>query len=89
LSINNQVIALDRNGVGSYTATTAGIITATATAIDINGNTNTSTTTVSVIDPTDTEAPDISLKLIEGSTISTFSDIIGTVNDTNLDYYKL
>jgi large repetitive protein len=36
LLINNQAVSLDSNGVGTYTVTAAGIITATAIVTDLN-----------------------------------------------------
>jgi RHS repeat-associated protein len=74
--------------VGSYTVTTPGILSATALVTDINGNTSTATTNVTILDPTDTEAPNISFNPISGN-ITNFTDIIGTVTDNNLDYYVL
>jgi RHS repeat-associated protein len=91
LVIDSQTIGLDANGVGTYTVTTAGIITATAIVTDVNGNTSTKNTTVNVIDPTDVDAPNIGLDLsgITDGIITGRTDIIGTVTDTNLDYYTL
>jgi hypothetical protein len=91
LLINSQPVTLDRNSVGTYLVTTPGILTATAIVTDINGNTNTATTTVNIIDPTDVEAPTISLDLsgIIDRIITGRTDIQGTVTDTNLDYYTL
>ena len=86
LSINNQVITLDSNGVGSYKVTTPGIITATALVTDINGNITTATNTVTVIDPTDIEAPTIELTPPTGN-ITNLTDILGTVTDPNLSHY--
>jgi large repetitive protein len=91
LLINNQAIALDSNGVGTYKVTTAGIVTATAIVTDINGNTSTANTTTNIIDPTDIEAPTVKLDLsgITSGIITGRTDIKGTVTDTNLDYYTL
>jgi YD repeat-containing protein len=91
LLINNQVVALDSNGVGTYKVTTVGIVTATATVTDVNGNVSTANSTTNVIDPTDIEAPTINLDLsgIIDGIITGRTDINGTVTDTNLDYYTL
>jgi RHS repeat-associated protein len=91
LLINSQIIALDSNGVGTYTVTTAGIVTATAIVTDINGNISTKNSSVNVIDPTDVDAPNISLDLsgIIDGIVTGRTDIKGTVTDTNLDYYIL
>jgi RHS repeat-associated protein len=91
LLINNQAVALDSNGVGTYKVTTVGIVTATATVTDVNGNVSTANSTTNVIDPTDIEAPNINLDLsgIIDGIITGRTDIKGTVTDTNLDYYTL
>jgi large repetitive protein len=91
LLINNQAVALDSNGVGTYKVTTAGVVTATATVTDINGNVSTANSTTNVIDPSDVEAPNIKLDLtsIVNGIVTGRTDIKGTVTDTNLDYYTL
>jgi RHS repeat-associated protein len=91
LLINNQAVSLDSNGVGRYKITTTGIITATAIVTDINGNTSNANTTVITLDPTDIEAPNVSLDLsgILNGIITGSTEIKGTVTDTNLDYYTL
>ena len=91
LLINDMPVVIDSNGVASFTATTTGVITAKAVAIDAAGNRGEATTTVNVIDPTDTEAPTVSLDLsgIVNGEITAPVEIKGSVNDTNLAYYVL
>jgi Putative Ig domain len=91
LLIDNQAVTLDSNGVGTYKVTTAGLVTAQAIVTDINGNTSTATTTTNIIDPSDIQAPNVSLDLsgIVNGIITGRTDIKGTVTDTNLDYYTL
>jgi large repetitive protein len=91
LFINNQAVIIDGNGVASYKATQAGVITAKAVAIDLAGNRTETETTINVTDPTDVTAPQISLDLsgITEGTITAPTQILGTVSDTNLDYYIL
>jgi hypothetical protein len=88
LVVNNQAVALDTNGVGSYTATAIGVIRAQAIVTDANGNISTSNTTVNVIDPTDAEAPVVNVTF-PSTNITGIIDIVGSVTDTNLDYYVL
>jgi hypothetical protein len=88
LLVNGEAISIDSNGVGTYTVKTPGVLNVQALVTDINGNTSTANTTVNVLDPSDSDAPQIALKLPEGN-ITNFTDIIGTVTDTNLDYYVL
>jgi YD repeat-containing protein len=88
LFVNNVAIDLTSNNVGTYRVTTPGVVTARAVVTDVNGNVTTKTTTVNVLDPTDLDAPAISLQLPTGN-IGNLIDIVGTVTDTNLDYYVL
>jgi|694.fasta_scaffold16546_2 RHS repeat-associated protein len=91
LLINDTPVVIDSNGVASFTATTTGVITAKAVALDGAGNRGEATTTVNVLDPTDTEAPTVSLDLsgIVNGEITAPVEIKGSVNDTNLAYYAL
>jgi RHS repeat-associated protein len=91
LLINDTPVVIDSNGVASFTATTTGVITAKAVALDGAGNRGEATTTVNVSDPTDTEAPTVSLDLsgIVNGEITAPVEIKGSVNDTNLAYYVL
>jgi RHS repeat-associated protein len=88
LFVNDVAVDLTTNNVGSYRVTAVGVITARAVVTDVNGNVTTKTTTVNVLDPTDLDAPAISLQLPTGN-IGNLIDIVGTVTDTNLDYYVL
>ena len=91
LLINDTPVIIDSNGVASFTATTKGVITAKAVALDGAGNRGEATTTVNVLDPTDTEAPTVSLNLsaIVNGEITAPVEIKGSVKDTNLDHYVL
>ncbi|MCA2577755.1 MAG: tandem-95 repeat protein [Microcystis sp. M41BS1] len=91
LLINNTPVVIDSNGVATFTPTNPGVITAKALAFDAAGNKAEATTTVNVLDPTDTEAPSVSLDLsgIANFEITAPTPIKGTVNDTNLAYYAL
>jgi RHS repeat-associated protein len=91
LLINNTPVVIDSNGVATFTPTNPGIITAKAFASDAAGNKAEATTTVNVLDPTDTEAPSVSLDLsgIANYEITAPTPIKGSVNDTNLAYYAL
>ncbi len=91
LFINNNPISIDSLGVATFTATNIGVITARAIASDLAGNNAETTTTVNVLDPTDTEAPSVSLDLsgISNFEITAPTEIRGSVNDTNLAYYAL
>jgi RHS repeat-associated protein len=88
LVVNNQAVALDNNGIGSYTVTAVGVIMAQAIVTDANGNVSTSNTTVNVIDPTNVEAPVVNVTFPTDN-ITGIINIVGSVTDTNLDYYVL
>jgi RHS repeat-associated protein len=88
LLVNNQAITLDSNGVGTYTMTAAGVVNVSAIVTDVNGNVSNSSTTVTVLDPTDVEAPIVSVNF-PTTNITGITDIIGSINDSNLDYYVL
>jgi large repetitive protein len=91
LFINDQPVAIDGNGLAQLTAEQSGPIVAKAVAIDLSGNRTETITTIQVIDPTDTDAPQIDLDLsgITDGVITAPTKIRGTVTDTNLDYYVL
>jgi Putative Ig domain len=88
LLINNQAITLDANGVGTYTVTAVGVVNVKAIVTDVNGNISSSNTTVNVIDPTDVEAPIVSVNF-PTTNITGIIDIVGSINDPNLSYYVL
>ncbi|MCC5670827.1 DUF6531 domain-containing protein [Nostoc sp. CHAB 5784] len=91
LLIDGTAVVLDSNGMARFTPTTAGTITAKAIANDTAGNLGQATFEVAVIDTSDVSAPDVSLNLgaIANGTVTAPVDIKGTVNDDNLDYYRL
>ncbi|MBZ8183107.1 hypothetical protein, partial [Oscillatoria salina] len=96
LEVNNLPVALDKNALARFTPDVVGDLTAVAIATDTAGNTAQTTVIVKVIDPNspefnDPDAPEINLdlsNLVEGVITETQS-IMGTVDDSNLDYYVL
>ncbi len=89
LLINNTAVAIDGNGVAEYTATAAGILTAQAIAVDAAGNQSETSTSIQIRDRSDINAPVISLDLPDDAEFTSPTNIIGTVNDSNLLYYSL
>jgi Putative Ig domain len=91
LLINNTPVAIDGNGVARLTNVQPETIAAKAIATDLAGNQTETTTTIQVLDPTDTDGPQIDLDLsgITDGTITGPVQIKGSVTDTNLDYYVL
>ncbi|MEH1899398.1 MAG: putative Ig domain-containing protein [Nostoc sp.] len=91
LLIDGTAVVLDSNGMATFTPTIAGTIIAKAIATDAAGNPGEATFSVVVIDPSDVNAPDVSLNLgaIAQGTVTAPVEIKGTVSDDNLDYYRL
>jgi len=91
LKVNNNPVALDKDGFATVALTQLGNITVNAFATDPSGHQGQNSTTVRVIDPTDLGAPSVKLDLsgiVEG-VISAPTNIKGTVSDSNLDRYTL
>ncbi len=89
--VNNQAIQLDRYGIGNITFDELGTYQLTAYGYDEAGNVGEYIITVEVFDGSDVTAPVVSLDLtgIENNTITAPTDIIGTIDDDNLNYYSL
>ncbi|WP_353929182.1 putative Ig domain-containing protein [Okeanomitos corallinicola TIOX110] len=71
----------------------SGLVDIVAIANDADGNVGTQTLSVRVIDPTDTTAPITEIDLTQfqenGTLINIPTDIIGTISDDNLEFYRL
>ena len=100
LTVDGTPVALDSSEIrsGAINSSTlqfteAGLVDIVATATDTNGNTSTQTLTIRVIDPNDMTAPVTELDLTQfegsGSVITTPIDVIGTVEDDSLEFYRL
>lgn len=89
LTVNGQAVALDANGIYTFTPDVVGDVTAIATARDAAGNTTQTETVFSVLDFTDVDAPEINLPDLSGQVFTAPTEIVGTVNDDNLVYYSL
>lgn len=90
LSIAGQTITLDVNGRGTFTSTTPGVFKALATAVDTSGNVGSATIDLRLFDPTDNLAPVITITSPTfGSTVTYLTDIIGSVQDQNLEYFEV
>ncbi|MEL4897465.1 putative Ig domain-containing protein [Crocosphaera sp. Alani8] len=89
LTVNGQAVSLDGNGLYTFTPDTVGTIEAIATATDAAGNSQSAITTFEVLDFSDEDAPIINLPAFSEDTVTSPTEIIGTVNDDNLQYYTL
>ncbi len=77
------------NDQAQYPATAVGNYVVEATATDEHGATGTATTTFQVIDPNDTQPPEISVSLPPGLTVEAPYEIIGTISDPALVRYEI
>jgi RHS repeat-associated protein len=90
LTLNGSPIGLDSNGRATVAMNQVGTIVVVASALDGAGNVGQASASLEVIDPTDTEAPEVDLTSPEADAILTArTDIIGTVTDNNLLDYVL
>jgi RHS repeat-associated protein len=88
-SVNGQPLTLDANGMGSFTATTAGIFTVAATVTD-GSETSQGRATLTVRDPSDTTQPEVRIHSPELSArITAPVDIVATVRDAALKEYTV
>ncbi|MEM9214706.1 MAG: putative Ig domain-containing protein [Cyanobacteria bacterium P01_F01_bin.150] len=71
----------------------AGLVDIVATATDNDGNVGTESLTVRVIDPSDITPPIVELDATafetSGTVITSLTDIVGTISDENLEFYRL
>ena len=91
LYVNNSPIALDANGIATITATNVGNLNATAIAYDAAGNISEVTESILIVDTSVPDAPlvDIDLDALGEGILTAPTQIIGSVTDSNLDYYIL
>lgn len=86
LTVNGESVSLDDEGVGTYTPMTAGDYQADAVATDIGGNQKTAFATFTAT----SKPPSAEITSPEDAdTINSITEIVGTVEDGNLDYYTL
>ncbi|WP_414529508.1 Ig-like domain-containing protein [Nodularia chucula] len=93
LVLTPDTIANDLINTTSVTLNTTGVFEVVATATDFAGNTVTETISIRVINPNDTEAPITELDLSGfdplNPVISELTDIVGTINDPDLEFYRV
>src|SRR5262249_31218715 len=90
LQIAGQNVTVDSQGRATYTPQTPGHVAITATATDAEGLVSQYSMVLKVRDPNDQAAPVVSLDpRLTHAPLTTLTNIIGTVFDTNLDYWTL
>ena len=86
LTVNDTSVTLNDEGIGTFTPMTAGDYQADATATDIGGNQETAFATFTAT----SQPPTVEITSpADGDTINSITEIMGTVEDGNLDYYTL
>ncbi|MBW4512456.1 MAG: DUF4114 domain-containing protein [Scytonematopsis contorta HA4267-MV1] len=93
LVLNPNTFGNDLINATSVTLNNVGVFEVLATATDLAGNIDKKAISIRVIDPNDTTAPITEIDLTQFQENSTLIDaptnIIGTINDDNLEYYRL
>jgi choice-of-anchor A domain-containing protein/RHS repeat-associated protein len=90
LTMNGSPVTLGPGNIATFTVTAPGMVNLVATATDPSGNVGTATASVRVFDPTETTAPVAVITSPNyGDTVTYLTPVVGTVNDRNLDFYRL
>ena len=90
LQVEGVPLVLDEGNSALYTAMAPGLLDVAATATDAAGNVAAGTATLRVIDATDTEPPFVEITSpASGAVVTYLTDIVGTVTDPNLEFYRL
>ena len=92
LEIDGTAFPLDPNHGTFYTPTHGGLPQIIATATDTSGNVGTGEPDppLRVFDPSDTDPPVVEITAPgSGSVVTYLTDIVGTVTDPNLEFYRI
>lgn len=91
LTVNGSPITLAGGRNATFQPTQAGLYEVVATVEDAAGNlTATAPITLRVIDPKDTNAPEITIiSPSSNAQVTTLTDIVGSVTDTDLEFYRV
>ncbi|MCA9140961.1 MAG: putative Ig domain-containing protein, partial [Planctomycetales bacterium] len=89
LMLDGQAIELDERGQATILAGSPGKLNLQAVAVDADGIVGTVTRQFKVRDPSDTTAPVALLDPVDGQVFNDVTDLIGTINDANLDFWTL
>jgi RHS repeat-associated protein len=90
LTVDGTPVAINAAGTASVAADVLGDHAVVATATDAAGNVVSAAETLQVVDPTDMEAPRLSIASpADRAVITAPTDIVGAVTDANLASYRL
>jgi RHS repeat-associated protein len=89
-TVNGEPVALDDKGFASLPVPTVGLYTIAATATDAAGNQGSATATLTVIDPSVTGSPTVTITSpADGQTITGPTDIVGSITAAHLLSYSI
>jgi len=90
LEMDGTPVVLDANNGFVFTPASPGLPEFEGFATDTSGNVGTGTATLRVLDPADTDPPFVEITSPEyGATVTYLTEIVGTVTDPNLEFYRL
>ena len=90
LEIDGTPVPLDSNNRAELTPSSPGLVSIVGIATDASGNVGTGSATLRVLDPADTTPPEVEITSpLNGEVINYLTDIIGTVTDPNLEFYRV
>jgi len=90
ITVDGNPLALDAQGRAEFIPAEPGRYLVEAVAADADGRTGTANMILKVRDPDDSDAPVVSFGLgLDGTTLTIVTDLVGTVDDLNLDSWIL
>src|SRR5262249_21748778 len=90
LTVDGQPVTLDPQGRASFVPSMPGRVQLDASATNADGFVGHASQVLRVRDPNDTQAPVVAFDpLLNGSRIQSATNLVGTVEDTNLDRWTL
>ena len=90
LKVDGQPVTLDAQGRGQFTPAAPGQILVEASATNVDSQVGQASTILKVRDPADQTAPVVTLDgTLSGVRLTTITDILGSINDSNLDSWIL
>ena len=88
--IDGIAVSLDSFNMTEFTATAPGLVPLTGTATDATGNVGTTTINLRIIDPNDSEGPEVDITSPAPEDVVTYlTDIVGSVTAPDLEFYRL
>ncbi len=90
LKVNGAAVALDANGLATYTPAAPGVYALVGTARDAAGNVATATARLRVADPADTAPPVVTITAPRANAVVTYlTDLVGTIADASPFGYRV